>query len=252
MKCRLYEFADAGPGIGVSNHDVRFGIAEMIMITNLDYYIRHHLPTDDSSHDEVECMQSYVGDAICDGNPLNWEYKEQHEGLSDVDLLEMPHAELESCELDRMKFNAFKVCDELSLRIDSVLASNGCVKAYTSRKKNRLLFNNHDYLKEFLSSSEKNKMAVPGCNYFKSIKIFSQQHKEIVKKYAEFTRFSCHFMQCMFCSRTGWIGPPHVNEYPSPCQIMKEMESITSMFWILHQTSMGKHVQLMAFSQGNM
>ena len=215
LKSRVHEFTDAGPGVGVSNHDVHFRIAEMIMITNLDYYIRHHLATDDSSHNEVERMQSYVGDAICDGGPINWEYKEQYEGLTDADLLKMSYTELESCELDRMKFNAFKVCDELTLRIDGVPAPNGCMKAYTSEKKNQLFFNNHEYLKQFLSSSEKNKMAVPGCNYFKSIETFSQQHMEIGEKYAEFTRFSCHLMQCVFCSRTGWIGPP-CQQIPKP------------------------------------
>lgn len=61
LKPRVQEFTDAGPGVGVSNHDVKFRIAEVTMLTNLDYYIRHHLATDDSSHNEVERMQSYVG-----------------------------------------------------------------------------------------------------------------------------------------------------------------------------------------------
>ena len=178
------------------------------MITNLDYYIRHHLAADNSSHNEVERIPSYVGDAICDGGCINWEYKEQYEGLSDAELLKMSYAELESHELDRMKFNAFKVCDELTLRIGGAPAPNGFMKAYTSEKKDRLFFDNHDYLKEFLSSSEKNKMAVPGCNYFKFVETFSQQHMETGEKYTEFTRYSCRSISCVYCSRTGWIGRP--------------------------------------------
>ncbi len=96
LKSRVHELTDAGPGVGVSNHDVRFRIAEIIIITNLDCYIRHHLATDDSSRNEVERIQSYVRDAICDGGCINWEYKEQYEGLSDNDLLKMSCAELES------------------------------------------------------------------------------------------------------------------------------------------------------------
>ena len=208
LKSRIHEFTDAGPGVGVSNHDVHFRIAEVIIITNLDYYIRHHLATDDSSHNEVERIQSYAGDAICDGGSINWEYKEQYEGLSDNDLQKMSYAELESHELDRMKFNAFKVCDELNMRIDGAPAPNGFMKAYTSEKKDRLFFNNHDYVKEFLSSREKNKMTVPGCNYINSIETFSQLHMETGEKFTEFTRYSCCSMSCVYCCRIGWIGPP--------------------------------------------
>lgn len=57
----------------VSNHDVKFRIAEATMLTILDHSIRHHLATDDSGHNEVERMQSYVGDATCDGGPIDWE-----------------------------------------------------------------------------------------------------------------------------------------------------------------------------------
>ena len=75
LKSRIHEFTDAGPGVGVTNHDVKFRIAEVVMITNPDYYVRHHLANNDSSHNEVERIQSYVGDAICDGGPLEWEYR---------------------------------------------------------------------------------------------------------------------------------------------------------------------------------
>ena len=226
LKSRIHEFTDAGPGVGVSNHDVRFRIAEVIIITNLDYYIRHHLATDDSSHNEVERIQSYVRDALCDGGSINWEYKEQYEGLSDNDVQKMPYAELESHELDRMKFNAFKVCDELTMRIDGAPAPNGFMKAYTSEKKDRLFFKNHDYVKEFLSSSEKNKMTVPGCNYFNSIETFSQLHMETGEKYTELQDTLA--VLCHVCIAVGSVGlAHHVNEYPSPCPIMKEMGCIT-------------------------
>ena len=75
LKSRIHEFTDGGPGVGVSNHDVKYRVAEVIMVTDPDYYIRHHLANGDSSHNEVGRIQSYVGDAICDGGPLEWEYK---------------------------------------------------------------------------------------------------------------------------------------------------------------------------------
>lgn len=62
-------------GVGISNHNVKFQAAETIMICNLDYYIRHHLANNDSHHNEVERVQSFVGDMICDGGTIDWEKK---------------------------------------------------------------------------------------------------------------------------------------------------------------------------------
>ena len=67
VKSRIHEFTDGGPGVAVSNRDVQFRAAEIIQLLDLDYYLRFHLASDDSSQNEVERMQSYVGDAICDG-----------------------------------------------------------------------------------------------------------------------------------------------------------------------------------------
>ena len=57
---------DDGPGADVNNHDVKFRLAEIVLICDVDYLIRHHLANDDSNHNEVEHTRSYVGDAICD------------------------------------------------------------------------------------------------------------------------------------------------------------------------------------------
>ena len=172
------------------------------MLTNLDYYIRHHLAADDSSQNEVERMQSYVGDAICDGGPIDWEYKEQYEGLCEDQLNEMSIEDLEKSELDRMKYNAYKVCEELTVRIDGAPGPGGYMKAYTSEKNENLFFNNHSYL----SSSDKNSMSLPGCNYFKLIQTFMEQHFEIGEKYMEYVRYSCNSSSCLQCNETGWVG----------------------------------------------
>ena len=66
---------DAGPGVSVSNHDVFYRAAQRIRILKLDYYIRLHLAPGDISVSDVERLQSYVGDAICDGGSLKWKYK---------------------------------------------------------------------------------------------------------------------------------------------------------------------------------
>ena len=115
MKTRIVEFTDGGPGVGVSNRDTHFRHAERFMICNADYFIRHHLANDDSSQNDVERMQSYVGDAICDGAALEWEYKTPLEGLTEESLREMISEDLERFEVQRMEYNAYKVCEKLGI-----------------------------------------------------------------------------------------------------------------------------------------
>ena len=54
MKCRALEWTDAGPGVGVTNHDVKCRMAQLFRIINADYLIRLHLSNGDSSQNEVE------------------------------------------------------------------------------------------------------------------------------------------------------------------------------------------------------
>lgn len=153
MKSRIHEFTDAGPGVGVTNLDVKLSIAQIITITNVDYYIRHHLANGDSSYNEVERCQSYVGDAICDGSPIVWEYKECYDGLSDEQLDQMTLEELEESEHQRMEYNAFKVCDEITLRTDGAPAPGGYMKAFTSEHLNDMFFGNGKYAWEYLHAT---------------------------------------------------------------------------------------------------
>ena len=60
-KCRYLEWTDAGPGVGVTNHDVQFRTAQEFRIINADCLIRLHLANGDSAQNEVERCQGYVG-----------------------------------------------------------------------------------------------------------------------------------------------------------------------------------------------
>ena len=74
-KSRYLGWTDAGPGVGISNYDVKFRIAQRIKIINLDYFIRLHLSNGYSSQNTVERCQGYIGDAVCNGGPSEWEHK---------------------------------------------------------------------------------------------------------------------------------------------------------------------------------
>ena len=85
------------------------------------------MSNNDSSLDDVERCQSYVGDAICDGAAINWEHKKALEQLE-----HMTYEEIEASELERMKFNAFKVAEEIALRVDGSPTPGGFMRGYTS------------------------------------------------------------------------------------------------------------------------
>ena len=121
----VVDITDAGPGVGISNHEVGFRVAQEIQLCNYDYYIRVHNAPNDSSSNEVERIQSHVGDAVCDGRPLDWELHKKFEGLSEEEIMELSVAEIEEMEYDRMKKNAFEVCEEVSNRIDGATTTEG-------------------------------------------------------------------------------------------------------------------------------
>jgi hypothetical protein len=50
-----------------------------------------------------------VGDAICDGGPIMWEYKKCYDGLSDEQPDQMTLEELEESAHQAMEYKVFKV-----------------------------------------------------------------------------------------------------------------------------------------------
>ena len=82
----------------------------------------------------------------------------------------------------RHQYNAFKVCNDLTCRIDGAPVPNGYMKSYTSQKNKELFFSNHQHMKEFLGATEKEKESVPGCHYFKKVHDFIDIHFGVGEK----------------------------------------------------------------------
>lgn len=78
---------------------------------------------------KVLSEMQYVMGAHWTGN-----IKDNMKGLLMNSYMEMSFEELENSELERMKFNAFKVCDELTFLIEAAPAPGGYMKAYTSER----------------------------------------------------------------------------------------------------------------------
>ena len=112
----------------------------------------------------MEQMQSYVGDAICDGAALEWEYKKPLEGLTEETLREMTSEDLERVELQRMEYNAYKVCEEVGYRIDGATAPGGYLKGYISKKPHEQFFTDQHHLLKYINSADSKKLLVPEGN----------------------------------------------------------------------------------------
>ena len=150
-----------------------------------------------------------MGDAICDGGPIMWEYKKCYDGLSDEQLDQMTLEELEESAHQVMEYNVFKVCDEITLRTDGAPAPGGYMKAFTSEQLDDMFFCNGKYAWEYLHASEQRRQTLPGSNYFNKIKNFGENHCLLGEKHIEFVKFSCDEPdKCEDCSTHQWVGPP--------------------------------------------
>ena len=140
-----------------------------------NYLIRHHLSNNDSSMNEVERAQSYVGEAIADGGgSLNWEYKRMLDDVNIEKLKSMTLEEFKSLEVKRMRYNANKVCEEVVMRVDGEPGPGGFMCAYKSQSSSDMFFWDHNYLQMFLDSSKSNDEPTPGSAYYFKLHTFGQ------------------------------------------------------------------------------
>ena len=85
-----------------------------------------------------------------------------------------------------MKFNVFKVCNELTSRMDCLPMLNRFSKSQTSLPKSELFFSSEVYLKTFIAATPAKKKLIPGYNYFSMLQKFINRHFEVGKKCFEF------------------------------------------------------------------
>eukprot|EP00794_Sanderia_malayensis_P013418 gene13418-14794_t len=175
------------------------------------YLIRLHLSNGDSSQNEIERCHAYIGDAICDGAGLDWEYKKLYNEKTIKVVKKMSIDELREYELKRMEYNAYHVCDEVTSRIDGAPGPGGFLKSYRAVKKKDLFFKDKEFLDSFLSKSGKEQAGLPGGKYYSKISNFITDHCEIGEKHLEFLKFECRNRKdgvCDYCKCHDWVGPP--------------------------------------------
>ena len=87
--CSILKTTDAGPGVGITNTEVRFRDAEIARSHSSDRVNRIHRTPGDSAQNEAERTNAAIGDALVDGSALRWEYSKPFDGLTieEIDAL---------------------------------------------------------------------------------------------------------------------------------------------------------------------
>ena len=65
QKSYVVNLTDAGPGVGVTNHEVCYRLTQEIRIAHHQYYIRHHLAPADGSHNDFKIGKEYIELSKC-------------------------------------------------------------------------------------------------------------------------------------------------------------------------------------------
>ena len=80
---------DAGPGVGVSNVEVKYRDIEIARINGWTHLKRVHRASHDSGQNEAKRSNAAIGEALVTGQTIKWNYVQATDGLSNeqIDLL---------------------------------------------------------------------------------------------------------------------------------------------------------------------
>ncbi len=214
LKSDILEMTDKGPGVSVSNRDVKYRMAERFRIHNLDRYGRMHMARDDNGKNEAERSNAAIGNAICDGGSLDWEYYKPFDGNEQA-IEQATPLEFDEEEDKTMRRNVRKVCEDLCYRVDDAPGPAGdYMKAYVTP--DQPFFFDRKYLDQYIKASKLQKVNCPGHGYYGKLEKDIEDHAEVGDMYIEFLKGDCRkhrTTQCQQCST--WISPS-IHRCPKP------------------------------------
>lgn len=138
VKPNWADLTDAGPGVGVSNYEVRFRDAELARVHRSDYRVRVHRSRGDSGQNEAERTNSAISDSVVDGSTIDSNFYKRFDDLMDKEIAEMTPSDFEIYEKNRMSKNAWRVAEILRERVDDAPVLGNCISALLTEKKWRL------------------------------------------------------------------------------------------------------------------
>lgn len=134
VKPNWADLTDAGPGVGVSNYEVRFRDAELARVHRSDYRVRVHRSRGDSGQNEAERTNSAIGDSVVDGSTIDWNFYKRFDDLTDKDIIEMTPSDFEIYEKNRMSKNAWRVAEIVRERVDDAPVLGDFISALLAEK----------------------------------------------------------------------------------------------------------------------
>ena len=143
-----------------------------------------------------------------DGEPI-WDH---FQAFPDGDLENVSLEEYKDKVDEKMKKNAWKVCEEVVTRVDDAPGpgQKDYIKAFQTPEKNKMFFWDKQYLLDYIHKPKSQKSAAPGHGYYSKIEKFMSDHFEIGELYIEYIRYGCDDPdECEFCGK-GWTGSPLV------------------------------------------
>ena len=182
VKRRWADLTDAGPGVGVSNYDVRFRDAELARTTGCAAIVRGG----DSGQGEAERTNSAIADAVVDVATLDWERVKRFDDLSkeQISKISLP-------ERQHMAKSAWYVSEQIVERIDDAPVLREYIHSHLSETLEELFFFNKPYIDSYRDAFEKTKGKVPGSSYIRKIESFVEKHYVRGKMLMGSNRGSC-------------------------------------------------------------
>ena len=221
VKPRWADLTDAGPGVGVSNYEVRFRDPELARIHNSDYRVRCHRSRGDSGQGEADRTNSAISDALVDIATLEWEKYRRFEDLSKDEIKAMSLHSYERYEKERMEKNAWHVCKQVAERIDDPPVLKDYISSRVSESPEELFFFDASELNTYRNASENSKAEIPGAAYFSKIESFIEDHYDREELFFEFCWDGCKEQRdasstlCSWCTNNRWVGP-ETERIPQP------------------------------------
>ena len=128
------DLTDAGPGVGVSNFEVKFWDAKLVCMHKSDYRIRVHRSCGDSGQNKAERMNSAIGDSVVDGGTIDWNFYKRFDDLTDQEIAEITPQGFEVYEKSGMSKNAWRVAEMVRERVDDAPVLGDFITALLAEK----------------------------------------------------------------------------------------------------------------------
>ena len=213
------EFTDAGPGVGVSNFEIRFRMVEISRLHMTSRRTRVHRASGDSAQNESERTNACTGEALVDGGTLQWEHYTPQNTHTEDELNALTQEELEAEQESCMKKNAWRVCEDVCERMHMEPGPAGDLMLCMVEGED-LFFYNTNELVRYKKTAKTKRMSLPSYNYFKKIENFIDSHGERGELFLEYRLGSCtkdgDYDLCPFCKQfsNDYFCPKSPRPYP--------------------------------------